>query len=80
MVRPSVASLNSLSEVLRKAQPLYSECRSILNYLENEGGIAVQSGLQESADGIHNAPPNKDADSQPHSILEPRAHPPNRIM
>jgi hypothetical protein len=34
LARPSVASLNSLAEVLRQAQPLYDECRSILNYLD----------------------------------------------
>ena len=28
------ATLNSLAEVLRQAQPLYRECRSILNYLD----------------------------------------------
>jgi hypothetical protein len=32
MVRPRVASLHSLAKVLRKAQPVYTECRSILNY------------------------------------------------
>ena len=37
MVRPSAANLNSLRKVLRQAQPLYSECRSILNHLEDEG-------------------------------------------
>src|ERR1035438_2359647 len=30
--RPSVASLNSRAKVLRQAQPLYTECRSILNF------------------------------------------------
>ena len=33
LVHPSVASLNSLAEVLRQAKPLYIECRSILNCL-----------------------------------------------
>ncbi len=34
MVRPSAASLNFLAGVLRQSQPLYDECRSILNRLE----------------------------------------------
>lgn len=38
MVRPSAASLNSLAGMLRQAQPLYDECRSILNYLESGEG------------------------------------------
>lgn len=36
MARPSAASLNSLANVLREAQPLYGECGSILNYLETD--------------------------------------------
>ena len=34
MVRPSLASLNSLAEVLRRAQPVYDECRFIINCLD----------------------------------------------
>jgi hypothetical protein len=41
MVRPSAASLNSLAEVLRQAQPLYAECRSILNYLDHDADVAT---------------------------------------
>jgi hypothetical protein len=51
----SVASLNSLADVLRQAQPLYSECRSILNYLDDRAGIVILPSLQASAsnsDGI----------------------------
>jgi site-specific recombinase XerC len=36
MVRPSAASLNSLAEILRKAQSLYSECHSIISDLGHE--------------------------------------------
>jgi hypothetical protein len=46
VVRPSAASLNSLAEVLRKAQPLYTECRSILNYLPGEDGISFERPLE----------------------------------
>jgi len=41
MVRPSVVSLNSLAQVLRQALPLYSECRTILNYLDGDAGIVI---------------------------------------
>jgi hypothetical protein len=44
MARPSAASLNLLAEVLRQAQPLYDECRLILNHLdygEANGGASV---------------------------------------
>jgi hypothetical protein len=37
MVRPSLSSLNSLAEVLRQAQPLYSACHSIISNLGNKG-------------------------------------------
>jgi hypothetical protein len=40
MVQPGVASLNSLANVLRQAQPLYAECRSILNYLDHDADVA----------------------------------------
>jgi hypothetical protein len=39
MVRPTSASLNSLAKVVREAQPLYAECRSIINYLDAGEGI-----------------------------------------
>jgi hypothetical protein len=40
VVRPSIASLNSLVQILRKAQPLYRECAAILR----QAGISVGSG------------------------------------
>lgn len=39
MARLSAASLDSLAEVLGQANPLYAECRSILNFLSDEDGI-----------------------------------------
>ena len=41
VVQPSVASLNSLANVLRQAQPLYAECRLILNYLDHGVDVAT---------------------------------------
>ncbi len=41
LVRPTAARLNSLAGVLQQALPLYTECRSILNYLDPSDGIAL---------------------------------------
>jgi len=46
MVQPSAASLNSLAEMVRQAQPLYAECRSILNDLANEPGMVIDAPLE----------------------------------
>lgn len=73
MVRPSAASLNSLAEVLRQAQPLYTECRSILNYLDGGDGIVFLSPIEHPAVGPDCVPVGEDAGSQPQSILEPVA-------
>ncbi len=80
MVRPSAASLNSLAEVLRQAQPLYTECRSILNYLDNGDGIVFLSALEDSAISPNGLPANNDADTQPQSILEPQTPNQKSIM
>jgi hypothetical protein len=79
-VRPSASSLNSLAEMLRQAQPLYCECRSILDYLDREGGIAFLPVLEDSAGGADRVSANKDAHSLPQSILEPMALNQKRIM
>lgn len=74
VVRPSAASLNSLAEVLRQAQPLYSECRSILNYLEPTEGIDSSAALYPSQDSkrqFDRALANEDAASIHQTILEP---------
>ena len=57
MARPSVASLNSLADVLRQAQPLYAECRSILNYLDNSDGTSSPSSDSEFVQVNTNGPP-----------------------
>ena len=62
-MRPSVASLNSLAEVLRLAQPLYIECRSILNYLDNGDGIVILPTSKDSMSGPDAVSVNKDVDS-----------------
>ncbi len=56
MVRLTEASLNSLAEVLRPAQLLYTECRSILNYLDD-------------GEGIMNLPPLEDCPSSPDAAI-----------
>lgn len=68
LARPSAASLNSLAEVLRQAQPLYSECRLILNYLDN-CAVTKPVALSEDAEtGPDCVPANKNASSIPDSI------------
>lgn len=73
MVRPSVASLNWLAGILHQAQPLYRECRLILNYLDGADERGIQSIIEQCAVRVDPAPCNKDADSIPQSILEPMA-------
>jgi len=71
MVRPSAASLNSLAEVLRQARSLYSECRSILNYLDGvDSSISLYSsqGPKDCIDGVS---VNKDEDCIHQTVLEP---------
>lgn len=80
MVRPSTASLNSLAMILRQAQPLYAECHSIFNHLENEDWIVPLPLLENSADHSNGVSSNKDDDSVYHSILEPVVRSRNGIM
>jgi hypothetical protein len=70
MARPSSASLNSLAEVLRQAQPLYSECRSILNYLDkNESNLVWQEPDRRDA-AAKWIPANKDAAATSLTVFE----------
>ena len=74
LARPSAASLNSLAEVLRQAQPLYVECRSILNYLDQSDGLLILSPLEDSTSGPDCIPASKDAASISHSVFEHRRY------
>jgi hypothetical protein len=65
MVRPSVASLNSLADVLRQAQPAHSEYRSILYYLDNADGILILPIADDSENGSNAVSARKDGDSIP---------------
>jgi hypothetical protein len=80
MVRPSAASLNSLAELLRQAQSLYTECRSILNYLDDGKGIVILPPLEGSPGGTSEVSANKDEDSIPRSVLEPKTLDPRNVM
>jgi hypothetical protein len=74
VVRPTAASLNSLAEILRQAQPLYSECRSILNYFGHTEAIDSTAALyppQDSKRQIDDALASKDAASIHQTLLEP---------
>jgi len=72
MARPSAASLNSLANVLREAQPLYRECRSILNYLdENEENVPWRESKTVGNAG-ESISPNNDAASTSLAVFEPK--------
>ena len=70
MARPSAASLNSLTEVLRQAQPIYTECRSILTYLGAKDPEAVLPPPEDAATDPGSIPANKNADCISHSVFE----------
>jgi len=70
MARPSAASLNSLAEVLRQAQPLYSECRLILNYLDHTQDTVALSTLEEYHTRPERNPVNNDAASVSLTVFE----------
>jgi len=80
MARPSAASLNSLANVLREAQPLYSECRSILNYLDE---TIDNAPLRESENADAESkwiPVNKDAASISLTVFERKRRYGGRII
>ena len=70
MARPSAASLNSLAELLRQVQPLYTECRLILNYLDpNEAAESPQFSEAAQSHPEYNST-NKDAGSISLTVFE----------
>ena len=80
MARPSSASLNSLAKLLRQVQPLYTECRLILNYLDpNEAAQSPQlpEAVQSHPEGNST---NKDAGSVSLTVFERRLHYGKRIV
>jgi hypothetical protein len=80
MAHPNIASLNSLAQVLRQAHSLYRECRSILNYFDEKeaSGSIPASGVEEAASKWIAA--NRDADSTPLAVFEPRKRYGKRII
>ena len=74
MARPSAANLNSLAQVLRQAQPLYRECRSILNYLDPKDETEHTTPNDDAGNVRSLIPANDDAASISHTVFEP----PNR--
>jgi hypothetical protein len=79
-VRPSAASLNSLAEILRQAKPLYSECRIILNYLDDAAEVVIRTLTDASVTPPDSISANKDALSKPQRILERSTMDRNRLM
>lgn len=70
MARPSAASLNSLAKVLRQAQPLYRECRTILNYLDKKDEDSIWQEVQDGDSTSKGIPANKDAACTPLTVFE----------
>jgi len=59
LASPKHASLNSLAEVLRQAQPLYRECRLILNYIDPNDSAPCANGVKTPASLLTTVPINK---------------------
>lgn len=72
MARPSAASLNSLANVLREAQPLYRECRSILNYLDEKEENVPWREWETGGPSGERISANKDAASTSLAVFEPK--------
>lgn len=70
MARPSAATLNSLVQVLHLAQPLYNECRLILNYLDHNDGIALPLSQENTQHNPDCNPANEDAASISLTVFE----------
>jgi hypothetical protein len=64
MVRPNVATLNSLAAILRQAMPLYAECKIILNALDS---MVDTTGLEQTLDV---SPRVRGAESPHHSAAK----------
>ena len=74
----TVSSLNTIATVLREAQPIYAECRLILNYLDNKS-MADSLPRTEDAASEHNPrTANDDACSISHTVVELRRAQRNR--
>lgn len=82
-MRPSVESLNSLAQILGRAEPVYAECRSILGCLDDtEPSIKLEPETTpaDPAHSMNALRPNKDAASIHQTIVELEPIPRNRIM
>lgn len=74
LARPSAASLNSLAQTLAQANPLYRECRSIINYLEPvtvapDARVSPPVETEANNDSVKN-----NAAFIPHDVFEQRQH------
>lgn len=71
MVRPTSTSLNYLAKILRQAQPLYSECRCILNCLDNGDNTILQPAPDTPVKLEYGLSISNDAVPIPHTVFEP---------
>jgi len=74
MARPKADSLNCLAEIVSQALPLYRECGSIINHLDQNGCVKSNAtpGDHPSVEGSESR--SKDAHHTPHNVFELRAH------
>jgi hypothetical protein len=79
-VRPTVESLNSLARILRTAEPVYAECRSILNYLEDSEPPIKLEPVPKLADAENPISANNDAACTHQTIVKLEPTPRNRVM
>jgi hypothetical protein len=80
MVRPSADSLNSLAQVLRRAEPIYTECRSILNYLDGADGRATLAPIEVPEGATEKLAAGDDALITHRTVLELEPRVRRRIM
>jgi hypothetical protein len=80
MVRPSADSLNSLAHILHRAQPLYAEYRSILNYLDAAKGAGEFRAIEILEGSAMKFASNDDALTTHRTVFEQEPISRNRIM
>ena len=68
----TVSSLNTISAVLREAEPLFAECRLILNYLDEKGTADSLPRTDDAALEDNPGRSNNDACSISHTVVELR--------
>jgi hypothetical protein len=71
LASPTVSSLNHIADVMRQAQPLYDECRSILNYIDGNHSADEPQSSDDSVLRRESGAANNDAPCTSHTVIEP---------